>query len=115
MRTRLEGREKRHGRIRKKLCGTQEKPRINVFRSLDHMYVQAIDDFKGHTLAGMSTIALSLKQKGNIKAAEELGIRFAEILKQKGIQKIIFDRGGYLFHGRVKAFAESLRKHGISF
>ena len=80
---------------------------MNVFRSLDHLYVQAIDDSKGHTLAAVSTKALKAKQSGNVKAAEALGAKFAETLKQKGLTKIVFDRGGYLYHGKVKAWLRS--------
>ena len=112
---RFDSREKRHGRIRKKISGTPERPRVNVFRSLNHIYIQAIDDTAGHTLAGISTKALKLNQGGNMKAADALGAKFADALKQKGLTKIVFDRGGYLYHGRVKAVAESLRKNGISF
>lgn len=113
---RLDSRSKRHGRIRKRVSGTTERPRLNVFRSLNNLYVQAIDDAKGHTLAAISTRSLSAKQTGgNVKAAEALGAKFAEVLKEKGFKKIVFDRGGYLYHGRVKALADSLRKNGISF
>lgn len=108
-------RAKRHGRIRKKVTGTVERPRVNVFRSLKHMYVQAIDDVRGHTLTGLSTIKLSRNSAGNVKAAEALGKTFAELLQKNGVKKIVFDRGGYLYHGRVKALAESLRKGGIEF
>ena len=111
----LEPIEKRHGRIRKKVSGTIERPRVNVFRSLNNLYAQAIDDAQGHTLAALSTKALSMEQTGNIKAAEALGEKFAGLLKEKGLKKIVFDRGGYLYHGRVKALADSLRKNGISF
>lgn len=112
---RLDSRAKRHGRIRKRVAGTLERPRVNVFRSLKNLYIQAIDDVEGRTLAAMSTKALSAKQTGNVKAAEAVGEKFAELLKEKGFKKIVFDRGGYLYHGRVKALADSLRKNGISF
>ncbi|MBI4430738.1 MAG: 50S ribosomal protein L18 [Candidatus Omnitrophica bacterium] len=112
---RLEGIKRRHGRIRKKLSGTSERPRVNVFRSLRHTYVQAIDDTIGRTLAAASTKVLGAKQSGNKKAAEALGEKFSEILKKKGLTKIVFDRGGYLYHGRVQVLADSLRKNGITF
>lgn len=109
------GRRRRHGRARKKIVGTPDRPRVNIYRSLNNIFVQAIDDSEGKTLVGLSTATLSLKSGGNIKAAETLGTRFGELLNEKGIKKIVFDRGGYLYHGRVKALADSIRKKGISF
>ena len=113
------GRINRHQRIRKKISGTAERPRVAVHRSSGHLYVQAIDDLAQKTLAGSSSRGKGFKAdnsvKGKIVAAEQLGKIFAELLKQKGIQKIAFDRGGYLYHGRVKALAEALRKNGIQF
>jgi len=110
---------KRHKRIRKTLSGNNERPRVCVYRSLTNMFVQAIDDKKGITLVSASTLDREIKEKikycGNIKAAEMLGTVFAKKLKEKGIGKVVFDRGGFLYHGRVKALAESIRKESIDF
>jgi len=112
-------RTKRHKRIRKMLSGNSERPRLCVFRSLKNLYVQAIDDQKRITLVSASTLNQEIKEKlkyrGNIKAAELLGTIFAKKLKEKGIKKVVFDRGGYLYHGRVKTLAESIRKEKIIF
>lgn len=113
------GRIKRHGRIRKKLLGTAERPRLSVRRSLKNIYVQVIDDMAQKTLLSFSTrdkeFLKTKSVKGKVNAAEALAAVFAPVLKQKGISKIAFDRGGYLYHGRVKAIADSLRKNGIDF
>ncbi|MFZ5802306.1 MAG: 50S ribosomal protein L18 [Candidatus Omnitrophota bacterium] len=113
------GRLKRHGRIRKKMLGTPERPRLSVHRSAQHLYVQVIDDIQGHTLLGLSTADKEFQavkpKNGKVTAAEKLGEIFGSKLKTKGIQQIAFDRGGYLYHGRVKALAEALRKAGIAF
>jgi large subunit ribosomal protein L18 len=113
------GRMRRHGRIRKKMFGTEERPRLIVHRSLNNLYVQVIDDTKGHTLYSFSTQSKDFtkgnQKGGNVKAAEKLGQVFADQLKQKGIKKIAFDRGGYQYHGRIKALADSLRQAGIEF
>lgn len=110
---------KRHKRIRKALSGNSERPRMCVFRSLKNLYIQAIDDQNGITLVSASTLDKEIKEKlsyhGNIKAAELLGVVFAKRLKEKGIEKAVFDRGGFLYHGRVKALAESIRKGKIIF
>ena len=112
-------RVKRHKTIRKRLIGTGERPRVCVHRSLNHIYVQAIDDIKSATLTSDSTALKSFsKQAGKVAksvAAEKLGESFAAKLKEKGIQKIAFDRSGYQYHGRIKAFANSIRKSGIQF
>lgn len=113
MKSLLERRAKRHGRVRKKVSGTTERPRVNVFRSTNHLYVQAINDVEGRTLVGASTKAVT-KSGGNIKAAELLGKHFAKLLNEKGIKKVVLDRGGYKYHGRIKALAEALRADGIS-
>lgn len=116
---RRNARIKRHKRIRKTLSGSSERPRICVFRSLKNIYVQAIDDNKGVTLISASTLDSEVKEKlnyrGNIKAAEILGTAFAKKLKEKGIDKAVFDRGGFLYHGRVKTLADSIRKGKIKF
>ena len=110
---------KRHKRVRKNISGSSEKPRLCIFRSLRHIYAQVIDDRKGITLVSLSTLNSEIKGKekyqGNIKAAEMLGNLLAKKLEEKGIKKVVFDRGGYLYHGRVKAVAESTRKGKIIF
>jgi large subunit ribosomal protein L18 len=109
-------RERVHTRIRKKLRGTSERPRLAIFRSVAHIYAQVIDDSKGITLvAAASTERGELKTGGNVAAAKEIGKRVAERAKQKGIAKVVFDRGGYLYHGRVKALADAAREAGLEF
>ncbi len=109
----------RHTRIRKKVTGTPDQPRLSVHRSHKNFYAQVIDDTTGKVLLSMSTLAKNLRPKikdgGNVQAAEMLGEIFAQELKKKGVQKVCFDRGGYLYHGRVKAFADSARKGGMEF
>lgn len=113
------GRLKRHLRIRKKVVGTKERPRLCIHRSNANLSVQAIDDLNGHTLYSSSTLNKEVKSKspygGNVKAAISLGEVVAQGLKAKGLTRVVFDRGGYLYHGRIKAFAEACRKGGISF
>ena len=114
------GREKRHRRIRKKIVGTIERPRLSIRRSTAHLYVQAVDDTTGKTLVSLSTLSADLKDKikkdaGNVKGAVILGSAIAEKCKKAGIIKVVFDRAGYLYHGRVKALAEAARKGGLSF
>jgi len=116
----LEGRERRHKIIRKKISGTGEKPRLSVYRSLSNMYVQLVDDTAGNTLAALSTNSPAIKEKvkkdgGNLKGAVLLGTAVAELCKEKGITKIVFDRSGYTYHGKIKALADTLRKGGLSF
>ncbi len=110
---------KRHKRVRKNIFGNSEKPRLCIFRSLKHLYAQVIDDEKGITLVSLSTLDPEIKGKGkylgNVKAAEMLGNLLAKKLKEKSIEKVVFDRGGYLYHGRVKAVAENTRKGNIVF
>jgi large subunit ribosomal protein L18 len=109
-------REKRKFRIRKNLSGTAEKPRLSVFRSNRHFTVQAIDDVAGRTLVSVNTVEKELKgsiKNNNKKAAVEVATIFAERAKEKKITKMVFDRNGYVYHGRVKQIAESLRKNGI--
>ena len=110
---------KRHKRVRKNISGSSERPRLCIFRSLNHIYAQVIDDRKGITLVSLSTLNPEIKKKdkyqGNIKAAKMLGSLLAKKLEEKGIKKVVFDRGGYLYHGRVKAVAESARKGKIVF
>ncbi len=110
---------KRHKRIRKKVYGVKEKPRLSVYRSLKNIYCQLIDDSTGITLASVSTLSKEIKEElpygGNKKAAELVGIKIAEEAKKVGVSKVVFDRGGYKFHGRVKALAESARKNNLIF
>ena len=117
--TRLKGRETRHRRIRKKISGTNTRPRLAVFRSARHIYVQAIDDNAGSTLAASSTVAIqkSLKKiyTGNKEAAKAVGTDVANKLLEKSISSVVFDRGGFIFHGRVQALAEGAREAGLKF
>lgn len=113
------GRIQRHKRVRTKVSGTTDRPRVVVHRSLKHIYVQAIDDIAHKTIAALSSLDKSFlkaaTKKGKKTAAEQIGKLFADRLKKKGIQKIAFDRGGYLYHGRVKNLAEAIRQNGIQF
>lgn len=111
------GRKKRHGRIRNRLSGTQARPRLNVFRSNKNIYVQLIDDVNGKTLASASTIdkELDLDGTGNVEAAKKVGELIAKRAQDKGYKSVVFDRGGYLFHGRVKALADAAREAGLEF
>ena len=107
-----------HERIRKKVLGTGERPRLNVYRSLNHIYVQVIDDLKGMTLASASSAEGKKESRtkgGNLAAAKDVGKSIAERAKAKGINKVVFDRGGYIYHGRVKALAEAAREAGLQF
>jgi len=108
-----------HERIRKRLSGSPVRPRLAVFRSTKHIYAQIIDDSKGTTLIAASTLDADarkdLKHGGNIAAAKAVGKLVAERAKQKGIDAVLFDRGGYLYHGRVKALAEAAREAGLKF
>ena len=114
---RIHSREKRHARVRARVSGNGERPRLCVFRSLAHIYVQAVDDQAGVTLAQASTLELrkSGGVTGNIEAAKKVGALIAERLKAKGLEKAVFDRGGYLYHGRVKAVADAARAAGLKF
>ncbi len=111
--------DRRHMHILKKMFGTQEKPRVIVYRSLRHFYVQAVDDERGIVITGASTLSPEIRSDisygGNIFAAEKVGELMAKRLLDKGIKRICFDRAGYRYHGRVKACAEGLRKGGIEF
>ena len=112
---RNEIRKRIHVRIREKLSGTTERPRLNVYRSLNHIYAQVIDDQKRETLASASTLALKLKTGGNVSAAKEIGKAIAERAREKGIKQVVFDRGGFLYHGRIRALAEAAREAGLEF
>jgi len=107
-----------HDRIRKKILGTAERPRLSVYRSLNNIYVQVIDDLHGVTLVSASTVEGGKDAKtvgGNLASARDVGRRVADRARQKGIAKVVFDRGGYLYHGRVKALAEAAREAGLQF
>ncbi len=108
-------RQRVHARIREKMSGTAARPRLNVYRSLNHIYTQLIDDAAGVTLASASTLQAKLATGGNVAAAKELGKLIAEKAQEKGIKKVVFDRGGYLYHGRIKALAEAAREAGLDF
>ena len=115
----IEARARRRKRVRKKVKGTAERPRLSVFRSLRHIYAQVIVDTTGQTLTSASTlnkeIRVTLKQTGNNEAAKKVGELIARRSIDKGITEVIFDRDGYLFHGRVKALAEAAREYGLIF
>jgi large subunit ribosomal protein L18 len=108
-------RQRIHARIREKMTGTTERPRLNVYRSLNHIYAQVIDDQKGETLVSASTLALKLKTGGNVSSAKEIGKAVAEKAVAQGIKRVVFDRGGFLYHGRIKALAEAAREAGLEF
>ena len=113
-----ESRQKRHRRVRKRVDGTPERPRLNVYRSLAHIYAQVIDDGRGHTLAAASSVDAALrgdKNGGNIEGARTVGRLIAERAKAAGVEKVVFDRGGYLYHGRIKALADAAREGGLDF
>ena len=121
MLTKITKNEKRghvHERIRKKLQGTSERPRLNVYRSLNHIYVQVIDDLAGKTLVSASTAEGKKETRGtggNVAAAKAVGKTIAERAKAKGVTKVVFYRGGYIYHGRVKALADAAREAGLQF
>lgn len=108
-------RQRRHERIRNKINGTADCPRLNVFRSNAHIHAQIIDDEKGVTLVSCSSVELKLANGGNVEAAKTVGAKIAERAKEKGIESVCFDRGGYIYHGRVKALAEAAREAGLNF
>jgi large subunit ribosomal protein L18 len=121
MLTKITKNEKRghiHERIRKKLQGTAERPRLNVYRSLNHIYVQVIDDLHGKTLVSASTAEGKKEDRrtgGNVASAKAVGKTIAERARAKGVTKVVFDRGGYIYHGRVKALADAAREAGLQF
>jgi large subunit ribosomal protein L18 len=105
-----------HQRIRRKLSGTKERPRLAVFRSVAHIYAQVIDDVEGRTLASASSVDKDGKTKGgNVAAAKAIGKLVAERAKEKGVKQVVFDRGGYQYHGRIKALADAAREAGLEF
>ena len=116
--TKNEKREHVHDRIRKKMQGTAERPRLNVYRSLNHIYVQVIDDLHGKTLVSASTAEGKKEDRrtgGNVASAKAIGKTIAERAKAKGVTQVVFDRGGYIYHGRVKAVADAAREAGLKF
>ena len=122
IKTKEDRRDRIKFRIRKRMTGSAQKPRLSVFRSVSHIYVQVIDDMTGQTIASASTVDPQVKGKmakdaggGNIKGAELIGATIAERLKEKGITKVVFDRNGFLYHGRVRAVAEAARTAGLEF
>ena len=108
-------RKKRHARVRNKISGTAECPRLNVFRSNTQIFAQIIDDVKGVTLVSSSSVELKIKNGGNVEGAKLVGKDIAEKAKKAKINKVVFDRGGYLYHGRVQALAEAARENGLEF
>jgi large subunit ribosomal protein L18 len=106
-----------HRRIRQKVRGTEERPRLAVFRSLKHIYVQVIDDKKGHTMAAASSGEKDAGESkgGSVAGAKQIGKVIAERAKAKGVTKVVFDRGGYQYHGRIRALAEAAREAGLEF
>jgi large subunit ribosomal protein L18 len=112
-------RNKRKVRVRKKITGTTERPRLNVFRSARHIYAQVIDDVTGTTLVAASTLLAAVSNEsgsnGNIVAAQKVGAEIARRALEKNINTVVFDRSGFLYHGRVKALADAAREHGLSF
>jgi large subunit ribosomal protein L18 len=118
-RTRAEARKRRHIRVRRKVSGTADRPRLNVYRSLNEIYAQVIDDIKGHTLVSASSIDNELKKKFKGKTKREqaklVGQAVADRAKEKGIKDVVFDRGGYKYIGRVAALADGARENGLQF
>jgi large subunit ribosomal protein L18 len=118
--SRNEIRKRVHTRIRERMMGTSERPRLNIYRSLNHIYAQVIDDAKGVTIASAGTAAGkkakgTKKTGGNLGSAKEVGKLIAQKAQEKGVKKVVFDRGGYIYHGRVKALADAAREAGLEF
>jgi large subunit ribosomal protein L18 len=116
----IDGRVRRHKIIRKKIMGTDERPRLSVYRSLNHLYAQVVNDVEAKTIVSLSTLSPDVKDAikkdaGNVKGAIALGTALAETCKKKGVTKVVFDRSGYLYHGRIKALADAARKGGLQF
>ena len=108
-------RQRRHARVRNKVAGTAECPRLNVFRSNSHIFAQIINDENGTTLVSTSSVELKIKNGGNAEGAKLVGADIAKKATAKGIKAVVFDRGGYQYHGRVAALAESARENGLEF
>lgn len=119
MANREELRQARHDRVRKKVVGSPEKPRLNVYRSLNNIYAQIVDDQGGKTLVSASTLDSEVKGQiksgGNVEAAKAVGELVAKRAQEKGIKQVVFDRGGYIYHGRVKTLADAARSGGLEF
>ncbi|MCL2777532.1 MAG: 50S ribosomal protein L18 [Polyangiaceae bacterium] len=119
MSAQIKGRERRKLRIRNKVSGTASRPRLTVFRSLTHIYAQVIDDVGGITVAHTSTLAKDIKglvaEANKTDAAKKVGNAIAQLLKAKGVTKVVFDRNGYMYHGRIKALADGAREGGLEF
>ena len=109
-------RVKRHNRVRGKISGSAERPRLCVFRSENHIYAQVIDDVAGNTLVAASSVEKDFEGNGgNVEAAKKVGLKVAERCLEKGIDTVVFDRGGYIYHGRVQALADAAREGGLKF
>ncbi len=112
-------RKRRHRRVRAKISGTPQRPRLNVYRSLGHIYAQVIDDEAGHTLASASTVDRALRAqvegKNKVEAARMVGELVAQRAKELGVNQVVFDRGGFQYHGRIKALADAAREAGLEF
>ena len=122
IKTKEDRRDRIKHRIRKRVRGSEERPRLTVFRSVAHMYVQVVDDMTGKTIASASTVESGVKgglakeaKGGNIEGAKAIGRTIAERLKEKGVTRVVFDRNGFLYHGRVKAVADAAREAGLEF
>lgn len=113
--SRNDERIRRHKRIRTKISGTKACPRLSFYRSNKNIHAQIIDDDKGVTMVAVGSLGLKIKNGSNIAAAKEVGTKVAELAKAKKIKKVVFDRGGYIYHGRIKAFAEAAREAGLDF
>ncbi|OFV92471.1 MAG: 50S ribosomal protein L18 [Acidobacteria bacterium RIFCSPLOWO2_02_FULL_64_15] len=122
IKTKADRRHRIHLRQRKRIMGSKDRPRLSVFRSVSHVYAQVIDDMTGRTLVSASSVEGSLKDRfaksvrgGNVKGAEEVGKAIAERSIEKGITRVVFDRSGFLYHGRIRAVADAARKAGLEF
>jgi large subunit ribosomal protein L18 len=122
IKTREDRRDRIKHRIRKRVQGTEARPRLTVFRSVSHMYVQVVDDMSGRTVASASTVEPAVKgaltkeaRGGNVEGAKAIGKTIAERLIEKGVKRVVFDRNGFLYHGRVKALADAAREAGLEF
>ena len=119
MQTKVVAREKRKLRIRKKINGSQERPRLSIFRSTNHMYAQIVDDTTGKTILAVSTLSKEVKptitEATKVDAAKAVGRAIAKVCIEKGVAKVVFDRNGFLYHGRVKALADAAREAGLQF
>lgn len=115
--TKEQARQRRHLRIRRKVVGTPERPRLNVFRSSRHIYAQVIDDLNGRTIISASSLdpELGLEEGGNVEAAKQVGGLLGRRATARGVKRVVFDRGGFIYHGRVRALADAAREAGLEF